>query len=85
MTPVNSMSWVKKGLVYGTTAAILLSFGAVIGYIIESGHFKFSSGPQVNSVLVTERVYLAFLAVISSVFVLMKLQKRKRRPKKVCI
>lgn len=82
MTPVNSMSWVKKGLVYGTTAAILLSFGAVIGYIIESGHFKFSSGPQVNSVLVTERVYLAFLAVISSVFCFNETTEEEKKAKK---
>lgn len=83
MTPIDSIPWVKKGLVYGTTAAILLSFGAVIGYIIESGHFKFSSGPQVNSVLVTERVYLAFLAVISSIFCFDEITKEvNRTPKK---
>lgn len=65
---LDSTSVIKKGIVYGTTFSILISLASIVAYVFDSGSFEFSSGPLINKVLVTERVYLAFMAVISSIF-----------------
>lgn len=59
---------VKASFILGVFVSMCFSFISIVLYVLKSGDFLFSVGNQINEVLVTERVYIAFTAVISFVF-----------------
>ena len=65
--PISSVKTFKKSFLFGVFAAIIISLVGIIHHIIEQGEFLFSVGDVVNQVLITERVYLAYMVVISLV------------------
>nr|WP_321229350.1 O-antigen ligase family protein [uncultured Psychroserpens sp.] len=66
--PIKIDKKLKISFVLGVFVSLCFSLISIVLYILKSGDFLFSVGNQINEVLVTERVYIAFTAVISFVF-----------------
>ncbi|WP_188112160.1 O-antigen ligase [Aquimarina sp. RZ0] len=70
---------VKIFIISGVLCSIMISIFSIIIYSIDQGKFLFSVGKQVNEVLLTERVYLAFFCVISFIFSLDLLKNKYKK------
>ncbi|REG89314.1 O-antigen ligase family protein [Winogradskyella sediminis] len=66
--PININLNVKFSFILGVLVAILISVFNICGYILKTSDFNFSEGGIVTEVLITERIYLALMAVLSFVF-----------------
>ncbi|MBW1293913.1 hypothetical protein GBO31_00230 [Aquimarina litoralis] len=63
----NYLKELKIFVVLGVFFGVIISMGSIFMYIYKTGDFNFSSGKAINEVLILERVYIAFLCVISFV------------------
>jgi O-antigen ligase len=79
--PINIEKNVKTSFVLGVALALIVSLVRILFYILETGGFSFSEGETVTKVLITERIYLSLMAVISFIFSIEYIQKTSRRIK----
>ncbi|MGY3795229.1 O-antigen ligase family protein [uncultured Aquimarina sp.] len=68
----------KIALILGVFLAVIISLGSIFIFIHNSGNFNFSSGKEINEVLILERVYIAFFCVLSFILSLDLLQSYKK-------
>lgn len=68
----------KISFMIGVFFAVCISLTSIAVFISEQGAFSFTSGKDVNEVLILERVYIAFLCVVSFVFSLDLLKYYKK-------
>lgn len=63
--PVYNQLKIQLAFVIGVLFTICWSSINILLYVVENKVFSFSNGAAVNQILITERVYLAFMAVLS--------------------
>lgn len=79
--PINIDKRVKVSFILGVMLAILISMFHIAVYIAKSAAFSFSEGDIVTDILVTERIYLALMSVLSFVFSLDLIRKATKKTK----
>ncbi|MDH7446378.1 O-antigen ligase family protein [Aquimarina sp. 2201CG14-23] len=75
----------QTSLMIGVFLIVLASLSSIGIYVYKQGEFSFSNGSIINEILLLERVYIAFLCVISFIFSLHLLNKTKGVYKKILI
>jgi len=63
-----SFKHLKVVFVIGVFCAVAISLISILFFILEQGAFDFTVGKKINEVLILERVYIAFMCVLSFVF-----------------
>jgi len=67
--PVNKeIKYAQFSLIIGVLFIVFTSLISLVFYAFEQGEFSFSNGSFINEVLLLERVYIAFLCVLSLIF-----------------
>lgn len=67
--PLNKeIKYLQVSLITGVFFVICGSLISLVFYVFEQGRFSFSNGSFINEVLLLERVYIAFLCVLSLIF-----------------
>ncbi|WP_299434118.1 O-antigen ligase family protein [uncultured Aquimarina sp.] len=84
--PINKeIKYVQISLIVGVFFIVFASLISLVFYVFEQGEFSFSSGGFINKVLLLERVYIAFLCVLSLIFSLHLLGLSNDKKRKLLI
>ena len=67
-TRVNNFELVKKYFILSVFAAVFISTYNILVYLIGPEEFKFSKGNFINEILISERLYIGYVSVISIIF-----------------
>jgi hypothetical protein len=86
-TRVNNFELVKKYFILSVFAAVFISTYNILVYLIGPEEFKFSKGNFINEILISERLYIGYVSVISIIFSLdiIKSNLNKSRQKLILI
>ncbi len=68
----------KISFITGVFIAVCISLLSIVFFISKQGTFDFTAGKEINEVLILERVYIAFLCVLSFVFSLRLYKQYKK-------